>query len=78
LLLNLTKDGALALDDGDELHAGVVITRDGAVVHPALAPKDAGQAGSAENESSESDDASASGQAAGSAEGIARVSGPAS
>jgi len=82
LLLNLIKDGALALDDNDELHAGVVITRDGAVVHPALAPQGVaeatGQAGSAENESSETDDASASGQGAGSAEGITRVSGPAS
>ena len=38
LLLYLVKDGELALDGGDELQAGVIITRDGAVVHPALAP----------------------------------------
>jgi H+-translocating NAD(P) transhydrogenase subunit alpha len=36
LLLYLVKDGALALDGQDELQAGVIITRDGAVVHPAL------------------------------------------
>jgi H+-translocating NAD(P) transhydrogenase subunit alpha len=38
LLLYLVADGELALDPGDELQAGVTITRDGAVVHPALAP----------------------------------------
>jgi NAD(P) transhydrogenase subunit alpha len=38
LLLYLVKDGELALDPDDELQAGVIITRDGAVVHPALAP----------------------------------------
>jgi NAD(P) transhydrogenase subunit alpha len=38
LLLYLVKDGELALDGDDELQAGVIITRDGAVVHPALAP----------------------------------------
>jgi NAD(P) transhydrogenase subunit alpha len=38
LLLQLVKDGQLALDADDELQAGVIITRDGAVVHPALAP----------------------------------------
>jgi proton-translocating NAD(P)+ transhydrogenase subunit alpha len=37
LLLYLTKDGQLAIDPDDELTAGVIITRDGAVVHPALA-----------------------------------------
>jgi H+-translocating NAD(P) transhydrogenase subunit alpha len=37
LLLYLVKDGELALDPDDELQAGVIITRDGAVVHPALA-----------------------------------------
>jgi len=36
LLQYLVSDGALALDPGDELQAGVIITRDGAVVHPAL------------------------------------------
>jgi H+-translocating NAD(P) transhydrogenase subunit alpha len=38
LLLYLVKDGELALDPDDELQAGVIITRDGAVVHRALAP----------------------------------------
>jgi H+-translocating NAD(P) transhydrogenase subunit alpha len=36
LLLYLVKDGALALDPGDELQAGVVITSGGEIVHPAL------------------------------------------
>jgi NAD(P) transhydrogenase subunit alpha len=38
LLLYLVKDDALAIDADDELQAGVIITRDGAVVHPALRP----------------------------------------
>jgi H+-translocating NAD(P) transhydrogenase subunit alpha len=38
LLLLLVKDGQLVLDAEDELQAGVIVTRDGAVVHPALAP----------------------------------------
>src|SRR5580698_215339 len=46
LLLYLVSDGELALDPGDELQAGVIITRDGAVVHPALAPPAAGPGGS--------------------------------
>jgi NAD(P) transhydrogenase subunit alpha len=37
LLLHLTKDGALAIDTSDEIQAGVVITRDGGVVNPAVA-----------------------------------------
>jgi NAD(P) transhydrogenase subunit alpha len=37
LLLYLVKDGALAIDRGDEIQAGVVITHDGAVIHPATA-----------------------------------------
>jgi len=37
LLLYLSKDGTLAIDMDDELAAGVVIVRDGKVVHPALA-----------------------------------------
>jgi H+-translocating NAD(P) transhydrogenase subunit alpha len=37
LLLYLIKDGELALDPEDELQAGVVIARDGKIVHPALA-----------------------------------------
>jgi H+-translocating NAD(P) transhydrogenase subunit alpha len=38
LLLYLVSEGELALDPDDELQTGVIITRDGAVVHPALAP----------------------------------------
>jgi H+-translocating NAD(P) transhydrogenase subunit alpha len=41
LLLYLVKDGELVLDPEDELQAGVVVTRGGAVVHPALAPREA-------------------------------------
>ena len=37
LLQYLAKDGALAIDLDDDLQAGVVITHDGRVVHPALA-----------------------------------------
>jgi H+-translocating NAD(P) transhydrogenase subunit alpha len=56
LLLLLVKDGELALDPEDELQAGVIVTRDGAVVHPALAPRDpAGAPGaSAAQEAAES------------------------
>jgi H+-translocating NAD(P) transhydrogenase subunit alpha len=36
LLQHLVSDGALTLDGEDEITAGVVITRDGAIVHPAL------------------------------------------
>jgi H+-translocating NAD(P) transhydrogenase subunit alpha len=36
LLQHLVFDGALTLDGDDEISAGVVITRDGAIVHPAL------------------------------------------
>jgi H+-translocating NAD(P) transhydrogenase subunit alpha len=46
LLLYLVKDGALAFDAEDELQAGVIITRNGKIVHPALAgaePATAGQ-----------------------------------
>ena len=39
LLQYLVKDGALAIDRDDELQAGVLITYDGQVVHPALAPE---------------------------------------
>jgi len=46
LLTYLIKDGELALDLGDELQAGVVITSGGAVVHPALgAPRSPAAAG---------------------------------
>ena len=37
LLLHMTADGALQIDPTDEIQAGVVITRDGEVVHPAVA-----------------------------------------
>src|ERR1700735_4086900 len=37
LLLYMIKDGAIVLDPADDLLAGVVVTRDGQVVHPALA-----------------------------------------
>jgi NAD(P) transhydrogenase subunit alpha len=41
LLLYLIKGGELALDPEDELQAGVVIARDGKIVHPALAQEGA-------------------------------------
>jgi H+-translocating NAD(P) transhydrogenase subunit alpha len=44
LLLYLVKDGELAFDPADELQAGVIITRDGKVVHPALAEEGAARA----------------------------------
>jgi H+-translocating NAD(P) transhydrogenase subunit alpha len=37
VLLHLIKDGELAIDLGDEIQAGVVISHDGRVVHPATA-----------------------------------------
>jgi NAD(P) transhydrogenase subunit alpha len=37
LLLHLTKEGDLAIDTSDDIQAGVVITHDGKVVHPAVA-----------------------------------------
>jgi NAD(P) transhydrogenase subunit alpha len=37
LLLYLVKDGELTIDLDDELVAGVVITHEGKIVHPALA-----------------------------------------
>jgi NAD(P) transhydrogenase subunit alpha len=37
LLLHMTSDGALAVDTGDEIQAGVVITHDGKVVQEATA-----------------------------------------
>jgi NAD(P) transhydrogenase subunit alpha len=37
LLLHLTSDGALAIDTGDEIQAGVVITHGGRVVHKGVA-----------------------------------------
>jgi NAD(P) transhydrogenase subunit alpha len=37
LLLSIVSDGALAIDLSDEVQAGVVVTHDGQVVHPAVA-----------------------------------------
>ena len=37
LLLHMVKDGALAIDPDDEIQAGVVISHEGAVIHPATA-----------------------------------------
>ena len=36
LLLDLVHDGALAIDPEDEIQAGVVVTRGGQVIHPAV------------------------------------------
>ena len=44
LLVYLVKDGELAFDPADELQAGVIITRDGKVVHPALTEEGAARA----------------------------------
>jgi NAD(P) transhydrogenase subunit alpha len=44
LLLYLVKDGELTLDLSDDLQAGVVVTREGSVVHPALATPTGGAA----------------------------------
>ncbi len=43
LLLHMTADGALQIDTTDEIQAGVVITRDGEVVQPAVAKLLTGQ-----------------------------------
>jgi H+-translocating NAD(P) transhydrogenase subunit alpha len=37
LLAELVRDGALTIDPGDEIQAGVVITHQGKVIHPAVA-----------------------------------------
>jgi H+-translocating NAD(P) transhydrogenase subunit alpha len=37
LLLYMVQDGALAIDLSDEIHASVVVSHDGRVIHPALA-----------------------------------------
>jgi NAD(P) transhydrogenase subunit alpha len=47
LLLNLVKDGELAIDPDDDLQAGVLITAGGQVVHPALKPEQADHADTA-------------------------------
>lgn len=36
LLLHLVRDGVLAIDPTDEIQAGVLVTHDGAVIHPAV------------------------------------------
>jgi NAD(P) transhydrogenase subunit alpha len=45
LLAELVRDGALRIDLADEIHAGVVITHQGAVVHPAVAALPGSSAG---------------------------------
>jgi H+-translocating NAD(P) transhydrogenase subunit alpha len=65
LLQYMVKDGTLAVDLSDEIHAGVVVTMDGQVVHPALAGP--AQSGPAQSEPAQSD----------SAGGTARVDGAA-
>jgi H+-translocating NAD(P) transhydrogenase subunit alpha len=47
LLLYLVKDGELAIDPGDDLQAGVLITTGGQIVHPALKPEQADHADTA-------------------------------
>jgi NAD(P) transhydrogenase subunit alpha len=37
LLLHMTSEGTLQIDTGDEIQAGVVVTHNGQVVHPAVA-----------------------------------------
>ncbi len=37
LLLHMTRDGALVIDPADDIQAGVVITHEGHVIHPATA-----------------------------------------
>jgi NAD(P) transhydrogenase subunit alpha len=51
LLQYLVTDGALAIDREDELQAGVLITHDGQVVHPALLPEPEAEPESARSES---------------------------
>ena len=45
LLEYMTADGALAIDTGDEIHAGVVITHDGRVVQESVAALTGGPSG---------------------------------
>jgi H+-translocating NAD(P) transhydrogenase subunit alpha len=40
LLLYLAKDGELTFDPADELQAGVLVTCEGQIVHPALKPEE--------------------------------------
>ncbi len=62
LLLYLVKDGELVLDPEDELQAGVIITRDGGVVHPALSPPAAGESPSAAGQPPAADQPPAAGE----------------
>jgi len=47
LLLHMVADGDLAIDPGDDIQAGVVITHGGSVIHPATAALLADQPGGA-------------------------------
>jgi NAD(P) transhydrogenase subunit alpha len=47
LLLHMVADGELAIDPGDDIQAGVVITHGGSVIHPATAALLADQPGGA-------------------------------
>ena len=68
LLQHLTSDGSLAIDPGDEIQAGVVITHGGRVIHPATAAllggDQAGQAGDDQAGDDQSDQADNAGGAA--------------
>ena len=75
LLQYLVSDGALAVDLSDELQAGVVITRDGQVVHPSLAPAPDSSDGAAPAAAQTA--APAEPELADSAGGNTRVDGPA-
>jgi H+-translocating NAD(P) transhydrogenase subunit alpha len=70
LLLYILKDGTLAIDRSDDLQAGVVITHDGQVVHPALAEPAVVESGAAEPGAVQTEPALAD-----SAGGTARVDG---
>jgi len=61
LLLYMIKDGSLVIDPSDDLQAGVVVTHDGQVVHPALAtaPAESAPAESAPAESAPAESAPA-------------------
>ena len=53
LLAHLTTDGALVLDTDDEITAGLLVARDGVVVHPAVrAAIDARQSEGSQGETS--------------------------
>ena len=75
LLLYMVKDGDLAVDLSDDLHAGVVVTRNGRVIHPALA--DPAQADPAQAHPALADPAQADPALADPAGGTAHVDGAA-